>query len=251
MKTKKCTGKNGCGKEKPLLEFSKHSGHMDGLQSQCKECVKKYDKEHYNKEETAKHNKQYRDNNKEKIAKLNKKYQDINKEEISKKKKERYKENREEIINKVQKYAEQNKEKISVYKIEWRDNNTEKIKKYQQNNKSRRNKLRRERYQIDIDYKIIEILRGRLTRALKNNWKSGRTISLLGCSIEELKQHLQSQFTEGMSWDNHSFYGWHIDHIKPCSKFDLSDPKQQELCFNYTNLQPLWMEDNLRKGNKY
>ena len=55
-----------------------------------------------------------------------------------------------------------------------------------------------------------------------------------------------------MSWDNHG-YGddkWHIDHIKPCSKFDLSIIKNQEMCFNYINLQPLWKKDNFKKGNR-
>jgi hypothetical protein len=59
---------------------------------------------------------------------------------------------------------------------------------------------------------------------------------------------MESLFLEGMSWDN---YGkWHIDHIRPCSSFDLSDTEQQKICFNYKNLQPLWAEDNLRKGAK-
>jgi hypothetical protein len=53
-----------------------------------------------------------------------------------------------------------------------------------------------------------------------------------------------------MSWDNYGFYGWHIDHIKPCSYFDLSDTRQQDLCFHYTNLQPLWAKDNMKKHGK-
>lgn len=74
-------------------------------------------------------------------------------------------------------------------------------------------------------------------------------MELVGCSIDKLKQHLESKFTEGMSWDN---YGdWHVDHIKPCASFDLSDPEQQRLCFNYKNLQPLWAADNLSKGDSY
>ena len=72
---------------------------------------------------------------------------------------------------------------------------------------------------------------------------------LLGCEIDYLMYHLQERFKPGMSWDN---YGdWHIDHIKPCAKFNLSDPRQQLKCFNYKNLQPLWAEDNLSKGAKY
>jgi hypothetical protein len=91
-------------------------------------------------------------------------------------------------------------------------------------------------------------LRSRLIGGIKGNFKQSTTIELLGCSIEKLKQHLESKFKPGMSWSN---YGkWHIDHIKPCARFDLSKPNEQKKCFHYTNLQPLWAEENLKK-NKY
>ena len=71
----------------------------------------------------------------------------------------------------------------------------------------------------------------------------------LGCTREDLTTHLEGLFQDGMTWDN---YGdWHIDHIKPCSKFDLSTEKAQAECFHYTNLQPLWAKDNLSKGAKW
>ena len=67
-------------------------------------------------------------------------------------------------------------------------------------------------------------------------------------SWKDLKKHLENQFVEGMSWDN---YGeWQIDHIVPCASFDLSDPNQQRICFNFRNLQPLWAKDNQRKQDK-
>ena len=72
----------------------------------------------------------------------------------------------------------------------------------------------------------------------------------MGCSIEELKIHLEKQFRDGMSWNNYGMYGWHIDHIKPCSAFDLTDLEQQKICFHYSNLQPLWAKENLSKGKK-
>ena len=74
---------------------------------------------------------------------------------------------------------------------------------------------------------------------------------MLGCSIKDLIIHIEKQFKEGMTWDNHSYNGWHIDHIIPCASFDLSDPEQQKKCFHYTNLQPLWKQDNLSKSDKY
>ena len=62
-------------------------------------------------------------------------------------------------------------------------------------------------------------------------------------------KYLENKFQKGMNWKNQGRYGWHIDHIKPCSKFDLSDPDQQKKCFNYKNLQPLWAAENIKKSN--
>lgn len=76
-------------------------------------------------------------------------------------------------------------------------------------------------------------------------------MELIGCSIEHLKEHIEKQFVEGMNWENWSFYGWHIDHIRPIASFDLSDPAQVKECFHYSNLQPLWAKDNLSKGDKF
>ena len=80
--------------------------------------------------------------------------------------------------------------------------------------------------------------------------KSLNTMMLLGCEIDYLLYHIQEQFTHGMSWDNYGIGGWEMDHIKPCSLFDLSKKSEQLKCFYYTNLQPLWAEENIRKGNK-
>ncbi len=100
-------------------------------------------------------------------------------------------------------------------------------------------------------FKITKNMRCRLWQAVKAQGadKSARTFQLVGCTSEELMAHLEAQFTEGMTWDN---YGeWHVDHIKPCAVFDLLFADQQEACFHYTNLQPLWGPDNIRKGATY
>lgn len=92
-------------------------------------------------------------------------------------------------------------------------------------------------------------LRSRLRLAIKNQQKAGSAVADLGCSISELKQHLESQFQTGMNWQN---YGqWHIDHIQPLASFNLEDREQFLAANHYTNLQPLWAEDNLRKGDHY
>lgn len=101
------------------------------------------------------------------------------------------------------------------------------------------------KYKTDINYKIESSLRNRVRSAVTKGYKSNRSIKLLGCSIDELKVHLEQQFEPGMSWDN---YGeWHIDHIIPCARFDLRNPIHQKICFNYRNLQPLWAKDNSSK----
>lgn len=114
----------------------------------------------------------------------------------------------------------------------------------------RRTKAHRDRYKADTSYRIKDILRSRLLKALRNNQKSGSAVRDLGCTIIELKAFLESKFQPGMTWDNWGRAGWHIDHIRPLSSFDLTDPKQFKIACHYTNLQPLWAGDNLSKGNR-
>ena len=98
----------------------------------------------------------------------------------------------------------------------------------------------------DPHFKLKQALSHRIWGALKGQVKSKRTMELLGCTIDELWIHMESKFTEGMTKEN---YGkWHVDHIMPCASFDLTDPEQQAKCFHYTNLQPLWALDNIKKG---
>lgn len=108
----------------------------------------------------------------------------------------------------------------------------------------------RKRRATDTLYRVKQGVRARLRQALKGNIKATTTMQLVGCTLAELKAHLESLFSPGMSWDNYGLYGWHIDHIMPCSSFDLLDPAQQAECFHYTNLQPLWAKDNLSKSDK-
>lgn len=103
---------------------------------------------------------------------------------------------------------------------------------------------------LTFNEKIKHRLRSRLWQSLNGGYKSGSAVRDLGCSIEELKSHLESKFHEGMSWDNYGKDGWHIDHIKPLASYDLSDPEEFKRACHYSNLQPLWAEDNLRKGSK-
>jgi hypothetical protein len=117
-----------------------------------------------------------------------------------------------------------------------------------QSSKDKRNVRLRERMKNDINFKLIKNCRCRIRMVIKKNTKSGKTLSLLGCSTLFLKNYLESKFLEGMTWGNRA--DWHVDHIRPCSSFDLSDPIQQKECFHYTNLQPLWAKDNIKKSDK-
>lgn len=109
---------------------------------------------------------------------------------------------------------------------------------------------RRIRLSKDINFKLADTLRSRLKHALKGNYKTGSAVKDLGCSIEDLKRYLESKFVEGMTWDNRSKDGWHIDHIRPLANFNLTNKEELLKACHYTNLQPLWAKDNLTKGNR-
>jgi len=101
-----------------------------------------------------------------------------------------------------------------------------------------------------INYLLGSKLRNRMDQAITCNQKAGSAVRELGCTIDELKAYLELKFKPGMTWDNWSMHGWHIDHIKPLASFDLTDREQFKEACHYTNLQPLWAEENLSKGAK-
>jgi hypothetical protein len=112
--------------------------------------------------------------------------------------------------------------------------------------KKRKNEKARLRYHSDPEFRLQKILRANLRQAfrLQRFPKNQSLNNLVGCSYKELVVHLERQFTDGMSWDADI----HIDHIRPCASFDFRDPDQVKACFHFSNLQPLWAKDNLRKS---
>lgn len=104
----------------------------------------------------------------------------------------------------------------------------------------------------DPVFKMKENLRRRLHLFLsaKNIKKSTKTFAYIGCTPTQLRLHLESLFIDGMNWNNYGYNGWHVDHIKPMARFDLSDENQIFEAMNYKNLQPLWAQDNWAKGTK-
>lgn len=123
------------------------------------------------------------------------------------------------------------------------------LEKWHSENRLSQNAKRRERRHLNPSFKIAGNLRKRLSFLVRkhNTEKTKQTLQLLGCSMPFFLEHLENRFSQGMSWDN---YGqWHIDHIKPCNSFDLTQPKDQHECFHYTNLQPLWANENRAKSD--
>lgn len=149
------------------------------------------------------------------------------------------------------KYKSENKLRIKKYKSNHYIKNKGKYLLKAKESKSRNLKRWQEEfYKKHPEKKVIRNIRNRnssFVNSIKNN-KFASTYNMLGCNIETLKIYLESKFTKGMSWEN---YGkWHIDHIIPCAKFDLTKEEEQKICFHYTNLQPLWAKDNCSKQDR-
>lgn len=268
-----------CLCSKTLDCFANCKKASDGKQWSCKDCQKAYKQKNkdyiaqqqkkYREEnlsEILSKNKIYKQNNIDKIKQKSKEYRLKNKQKISEKQKERRSNNldkirkiekqsklkhREKILLKNKEYRIKNKEKIIEYYQRPEVKNRQKINRLKNTEKIKAQKRYREKLKRSTDpsYKLITNQRTRISGILKKA-KNTKTLYLLGCTAQFLKKYLEDKFLEGMTWDNYGKYGWHVDHIIPCSTFDLTDIKQQKICFHYTNLQPLWAIDNLKKGNK-
>lgn len=108
-------------------------------------------------------------------------------------------------------------------------------------------------YQTNPNFKLRDCISTLISMAFKkqSTQKSNKTMALLGCTIPQLRKYIEKQFQLGMTWKNHSLKGWHLDHIRPCSSFDLTKKSEQQKCFHYSNYQPLWAKDNWSKSNKW
>ncbi len=112
---------------------------------------------------------------------------------------------------------------------------------------------KRDYYRNNLNARIAKSLRDRIRGELRkvSGFKSARTMALLGCSIESFKLYIAAKLLPGMSWENYNWDSWHLDHIRPCASFDLSKPEEQSACFHFSNLQPLWKDDNFKKGDTW
>ena len=235
METKVCT--------KCLIEKSLDDFYLEKKlyrRSECKTCnIKRVSK--------------WMELNSEKKKETSQNWYKINSEKEIQRSREWKKNNPDKVKDYSQKWYENNSKKSIENSSIWKKNNIEKImeshKKYRENNPEKIKETLKKSNQKP-KRKMSSNIRRRLSQYLKLNiiTKKNKTFEIVGCTPEFLKEHLEKQFKEGMSWENYGLYGWHIDHIIP-----LSSSKTEEEIYqlsHYTNLQPLWAEDNLKKGNK-
>jgi len=240
-------------------------------------CEKCYHKQNYqeNKEKINLNVKKWREQNIEKAREYDRKWRENNREKDNLNRRKNYYKNREKILKQERIrwkiWYEKNKKIINIKAKLYRDNNKKKVQEWSRNdyqknkdkykeaakkwynkNKKRYIKAARIRYnyrmKTDINYKIRMNYSCICKNAIKENngTKAYKTIKLIGCSIQNVRNIIEKQWKENMNWNN---YGqWHIDHIIPLSAFKLVKPEEQLMAFHYTNLQPLWSEDNLKKG---
>ena len=199
-----------CKISKPTLEFYVAKNTKDKLRSKCIFCYNQ-DNYHLRKEAASISMGIYRQKNKAVLSQKRKAYYEDNKE----------------------KQLKQNR----IYVV----NNLSAVRSYGYN-------YRKERRKTDKLYKLQHNLRSRIGLLFRNKAKPKKTFELLGTSLKEIKKHLESLFSIGMTWQNHGIHGWHIDHIIPLASAKTEE-ELYKLC-HYTNLQPLWAVDNLKKGSK-
>lgn len=244
-----------CNEIKTIENFSRNKLIKDGFLNKCKDCERIY--RINNQKHIKERNKKYIIDNNECLKEKSKKYRTNNKENISKQKKEYYLNNKEKIKTYGKRWIKDNKErnkkvrhekylrnkdKVIQYARDYRKKNIDKVREYH------RNYVKNKRA-TNPHYAIQHRLRNRLIVALRKHKgkKQASLVELVGCNLEQLKLHIENQFTNTMNWQEFFNGNIVIDHIKPCCSFDLTKLEEQKACFHYTNLQPLWEKDNRSK----
>lgn len=219
---KKC---KRCEVEKSVDDFHNHIKNKDGKAIYCKPCNKSMMKPR-TKDQALRDTKKYN------LA---------------------HPEKRKAIWNS---YYERNKDKLRDKKKEWKEKPGKKelLAAANLRNKDKINEQRRARRANPKPHQRVEkALRDRFMKVIvimKSGKRYGSWRELIGCTIKEIKIHIESQFIEGMTWGNHGNGEgkWNIDHIKPLYSFNLMDLEEQRKAFHYTNTRPLWFVDNMRRS---
>lgn len=225
-----------CGVEKKLDEFGKSSYRKDGHRVYCKEC-------------SSRDGRIYRENNLEKERARGRKYYHDNTEKVL----QYQSDHKEEANARKYKYIQDNPEKRSAQSKKYYQTHKDARKEYERINRIKLNLKRKEYMNTHPQARIAHNLRTSMWRSITGRSKKGRMLLLVGCEWSFFLKHIESQFIEGMSWDN---YGnkkgmWTIDHIKPLVSFDLTTEDQQKDAFNWRNCRPMWFEENASKSAYY
>lgn len=215
-----------CKIEKDVCEFNTRKNRKSKYTSQCKLCI-------------CENGKKYRENNSDLVKSNKKKYYDKHKEVLNQKTREWYARNSEQSLEQKRNHYQENRELVLERSKLWTKNNRSKVNDYI---KTKKEKNPLFRFELNMRSRINQYL------SQKKITKRNKTFEIVGIELNDLKNHIEKQFTEGMNWDNYGIYGWHIDHIIPlCS---AKDENELLKLFYYTNLQPLWAEDNLKKNGR-
>jgi hypothetical protein len=187
------------------------------------------------------YNKQYYASNRDKLLEDKKRYRETHRAQIRLADRKRYIEHRKEKLKVIKDYGQSNPLKL-------KETRHKTYLKHRQQRLRWQRTYETEQYKTNIEFRLRSVLRKRFYIAIKCGYKRGSAVRDLGCTIEEFKFYIQKKFVPDMSWEN---YGeWHLDHIKSLAKFDLTKRSQVLKACHYTNYQPLWAIDNLRKGAK-
>lgn len=226
---KSCTQ---CRTEKPLEEFFRCAARAGGRKAECKECTKKR-KRGYNRKNSVKVAASllaWKAANPEKVSAHRAKDAALQKAKRA---------NTPKRPRPPRMSAEIKAAKQKARHAAWRAKNAQHISNY-----TKRKKAQNPAFRIACN------LRKRLSFLVRkaSATKTKQTLALLGCPLKSFLLYLESLWQPGMSWEN---YGdWHVDHIMPCAIFDLTNPEHQVRCFHFSNLQPMWALDNIRKGDR-
>ena len=229
-----------CNQTKPIVEFAKASSNKNGYRAKCLICVRAYNKMRYDAcDKTARREslRRWQDANRDYVNAYARKQRNVNEPFVPKGRQLRYT-HHSQANAKSNAHYHANKAHFHEYNRKRNQRSDVKAKRAAQ-----ALRLLRENEQ----YRIKQLLSKRIRAAIKSAPKAAHTLELLGCDLTLFRSWMEHQFWNGMSWHNHSYRGWHIDHIRPCASFNLTDPEQQKQCFHWTNLQPLWGKDNTSK----
>lgn len=270
IKSKVCLA---CNKLLPISEFYHNKNFLDGYMSKCKTCVKnkipipslytkiiKYSNGiKYRQCTTCK---QWFESNTDNfyvncniidglsyICKTCGKSQDLERNKNIKRKQQKRQwqiDNKEKIAIQNKKWRIENSDHLKQYMKSYKEQNKDEIYKRTKERACIRNEKTKLRRKIDVNFRLNDNMSSRIRYSLKHNKNNLHWENLVGYTLQELKQHLESQFEPGMNWNNYGLHGWHIDHIRPISTFNFQsyEDKQFKQCWSLANLRPLWAKDN-------